>query len=70
LAKVNLRKLKLAELGRTASGREATPDGDDARVRRRRCWENSAEVESTLARGRDQLRYGKEAPENAIGENL
>jgi hypothetical protein len=29
-----------------------------------------AEVESALARGRDRLRYGEEAPENAIGENL
>jgi hypothetical protein len=46
------------------------PDGEDARVHRRRHWENSAEAESMLARGRDLLREGKEAPENALGENL
>jgi hypothetical protein len=50
--------------------REATPDGEDTLMRRRWHWENSAEAESTLARGRDPLREGKEAPENALGGNL
>jgi hypothetical protein len=62
--------VNLTKLRRMASGREATPDGEDARMHWRRRWENSVEAESTLARGRDPLREGGEAPENAIGENL